>query len=217
MESRPVSSNQRDVHSDLKTVVEKHLKHRFLRPIPAWVSELAETLAREHADAPWVLDSGCGTGLSSVQLAKAHPQHWVLGIDQSEHRLGKQSETPPDNLRFVRTDLQDFWRALHHLHIEVDRHYLLYPNPWPKAHHLMRRWHGHSVWPHLLALKGHLELRTNWLLYAQEFEQALILSGHEQVVRNSLDNTEVLKNPLTLFEKKYAENGHLLTRVQVRL
>jgi len=217
LESKPVSSNQTQTHTELHSVVEKHLQTRFLRPIPTWVGELAETLVREHANAPWILDSGCGTGLSSIQLAKAYPQHWVLGIDQSEHRLGKLSEAPPENLRFVRADVQDLWRAFHRLNIEVDRHYLLYPNPWPKAHHFMRRWHGHPVWPHLLALKGHLELRTNWLLYAQEFEQALIISGHSNVLTTTLDNTHVLTNPMTLFEKKYAENQHVLTRLQLQL
>jgi tRNA G46 methylase TrmB len=217
VESKAVSSNQEQTHPDLQAVVEKHLNTRFLRPIPPWVSNLAETLVREHGEAPWILDSGCGTGLSSVQLAKAHPNHWVLGIDQSAHRLGKVAQAQPANLRLVRADAQDLWRALSQINVKVDQHYLLYPNPWPKAHHLMRRWHGHPVWPALLALKGKLELRTNWLVYAEEFEQALLLSGCKPVPKTILENAEVLKNPITLFEKKYAENQHVLTRLQVQL
>jgi len=217
VESKLVSSNQDQTHPDLKTVVEKHLNTRFLRPIPPWVSDLAETLVREHAQAPWILDSGCGTGLSSVKLANAHPNHWVLGIDQSAHRLGKVTQTQPANLRLVRADVQDLWRAFNQLNVEVDQHYLLYPNPWPKAHHFMRRWHGHPVWPALLALKGRLELRTNWLVYAEEFEQALLLSGYMVAMKTTLENAEVLKNPITLFEKKYAENQHALTRLQTQL
>ena len=81
----------------------------------------------------------------------------------------------------------------------------------------MRRWHGHPVWPNLLALKGRLELRTNWLVYAEEFEQALLLSGYKPAPKTTLENAEVLKNPITLFEKKYAENQHVLTQLQVQL
>ena len=33
-----------------------------------------------------------------------------------------------------------------------EQHYLLYPNPWPKAKHLQRRVHGHGSFPLLLQL-----------------------------------------------------------------
>jgi tRNA G46 methylase TrmB len=34
----------------------------------------------------------------------------------------------------------------------IHSHYLLYPNPYPKSKHLQRRWHGHPIFPVILAL-----------------------------------------------------------------
>ena len=49
------------------------------------------------------------------------------------------------------------------------RHYVLYPNPWPKIGHLARRWHGHAVFPDLLALGGVFECRSNWRIYIEKW------------------------------------------------
>jgi tRNA (guanine-N7-)-methyltransferase len=217
VDSKPVTSQQTGPHDSLDSVVLKHLHHRWRRPLPDWVQQLADDSLQQHADAPWILDSGCGTGLSTLQLARAFPEHWVIGIDQSAHRLGRISTNPPANLRYLRVDAQDFWRALHLRHIRLSRHYLLYPNPWPKAHHLMRRWHGHPVWPTLLAMGGVLELRSNWPVYVQEFGRALALSTDAAVHMDTLDNTDALQQPLTLFEKKYAASGHAIARLRCDL
>jgi hypothetical protein len=48
---------------------------------------------------------------------------------------------------FVRADLVDYWRLLAEAGIGLARHYILYPNPWPKIGHLARRWHAHPVFP----------------------------------------------------------------------
>jgi len=44
----------------------------------------------------------------------------------------------------------------------VHSHYLLYPNPYPKSKHLQRRWHGHPIFPVILALGG--KLTNLWML-----------------------------------------------------
>jgi tRNA G46 methylase TrmB len=217
VDSKPVTSNQTGPHERLDAVVLKHLSHNWLRPIPNWVEQLADNCLQQHAGAPWILDSGCGTGLSSLHLARAFPDHWVLGVDQSAHRLNRVSTAQPDNLRYLRADVQDFWRALQVRQIRLARHYLLYPNPWPKSQHLMRRWHAHPVWPALLALGGVLELRSNWPLYVQEFGQALALSTGATVHVDSLSNTDMLQQPLTLFEKKYAASDHAIVRLRCDL
>ncbi len=95
----------------------------------------------------------------------------------------------------------------------MQRHYLLYPNPWPKSAHLKRRWHGHPVFPHLLALGGELEARSNWRLYLEELAAALALAGITASVTPVADTEETL----TDFEEKYRLSGHQLWRLSATL
>ena len=157
-----------------------------------------------------ILDSGCGVGQSTRILAEQHPQHWVIGIDQSEHRITKQSARNPDNMILVRANCVDFWRLALADGWQLDKHFLLFPNPWPKKEHLQRRWHGHPVFPTLLKLGGYLELRTNWHLYALEFQTAL---GHLGYSLSEVETYLPGDNYLTPFEKKYHESGQELFRL----
>ena len=91
--------------------------------------------------------------------------------------------------------------------ITLHGHWLLYPNPWPKASQFKRRVHGHGAFPVLLALGGRLELRTNWAVFAQEFHQAAALIGMD-----GQTDSFVPHSPMTLFERKYWERGHTLWR-----
>jgi len=88
------------------------------------------------------------------------------------------------------------------------RHYLLYPNPWPKIGQLARRWHGHPVFPTIVALGGELECRSNWRIYIEEFALALTqLSGQPLQCE-----AYAPASPITPFEKKYLASGHELWR-----
>jgi tRNA G46 methylase TrmB len=84
--------------------------------------------------------------------------------------------------------------------------FLLYPNPWPKSEHLLRRWHAHPVLPAILALGGEIELRSNWRTYADEFAEALRVCGRRVAC------TELVagQSPLTPFEAKFLASGHAL-------
>ena len=114
-----------------------------------------------RAGRPLILDSGCGVGQSTAKLALRFVDSYVLGIDKSAARLGRSPELPEDAC-LVRAELVDGWRLLASRGERLARHDLLYPNPWPKIGHLARRWHGHAVFPELLALGGVLECRSNW-------------------------------------------------------
>lgn len=116
-------------------------------------------------------------------------------------------------MRRVRARAEDIWSLLAADGVRVARHFLLYPNPWPKAAHLKHRWHGHPVFPTLLSLGGRLELRTNWQTYAEEFRRAAGICGMatQPVVSFSV------ASPLTPFERKYAESGHRLYRLCLNL
>lgn len=167
-----------------------------------------------NPESPLLLDAGCGTGESALRLAQRYPDHFVFGVDQSADRLGRQkTQALPDNLCLVRADLVDFWRLLAEQKVRLSKHFMLYPNPWPKKKHLGRRWHGHPVFPVCLALGGELECRSNWRVYIEEMAWALSrLSGQSVLLEDLLP-----EQPLTPFEHKYQRSGHGLWRCRVDL
>ena len=159
------------------------------------------------------MDSGCGTGVSSVRLAQAYPDYLIVGVDKSAHRLQNIAVTSlPENCIVVRADLEDFWQLTADHQWQLAKHFILYPNPWPKQRHLQRRWHGSAAFPLLPKLGGMLELRTNWHIYALEFATALHYAGQRCTVA-PLPVTE----PLTPFEAKYFASGHSLWRCSADL
>lgn len=209
--SRAPYSNQTGPHPDLDRVVLRHLQSGYRRPITAASREVFEGLRScvEQHHGGLILDAGCGNGRSSAALAARHPRALVIGVDKSPRRLqGPLADRAchrRGNLILCRANLLDFWRLAADAGWTLDRHYLLYPNPWPKKRHLRRRWHGHAVWPSILALGGRLELRSNWKIYVLEFARALSLAG-TGCETGSLPVDE----PLTPFEEKYHRSGHRL-------
>lgn len=162
-----------------------------------------------------ILDSGCGVGISTRQLAQIFPSHLVIGVDRSADRLARDHGPLPDNALLIRADLCDFWRLAFDAGWQLDRHYLLYPNPYPKAGHLKRRWQGHPVFLTLMALGGQLELRSNWAVYVQEFASAItIVTGLPTPGVECYSPNEQF---LTPFEKKYHDSGQTLWRCNTLL
>lgn len=211
--SRPVASNQHAVNRNLRRLVLRHLSTPFRRPV-APHNEAAFAQAdeawRQHRGA-LILDSGCGNGESTRRLALHHPQALVVGVDKSAHRLGSSAARhcpAPGNCLLVRADLIDFWRLALDAGWVLARHYLLYPNPWPKRRHLGRRWCAHPVFPVLLALGGRLEVRSNWEIYVHEFAQATAIATGRPAATEKLPP----RPPLTPFEAKYRASGHHLFR-----
>lgn len=211
--SAAVRSNQTTLHRALTATVQRHLRSPWQAPIAdhdrrafdrarAWVAERGD-------DRPLWLDSGCGTGRAAVTLARRSPEALVVGLDQSEKRLSRgfnRFSPLPENVLLLRSDCSGFWRLAVAAGWQPARHYLLYPNPWPKSGHLKRRWHGHPVFPVLPALGGTLLLRSNWELYVREMAAALTLMGQTATVtKRGADEA-----PLTDFEDKYRHSGHAL-------
>ncbi len=213
-----VSSSQAGVHIHLVKHLRRHLASRWAQPLHQPTVEVFLQLRDEgvlSAGSPVILDSGCGTGSSSLRLARMYPDHLVIGVDQSLARLSKSGAGEElfqkDNCVLIRAELSAFWRLLFETGINIDRHYLLYPNPWPKPAHLKRRWHGHPVFPVLLALGGEIELRCNWEIYAQEFALAAnyALGTAVTVVKITPENG------ISPFERKYLERQQVLYAVKV--
>jgi len=212
---RRVDSNQSGLHPRLAERVRRHLLHPYRRPVAEHnrraFEQAAERLA-EH-DGPLLLDSFCGVGASTALLACRHPEALVVGLDKSARRLARHGHhlpasaggRLPDNCLLVRAEVDDFWRLAAEAGWRPQAHYLLYPNPWPKAAHLQRRVHGSPVFPHLLELGGRIELRSNWRLYLEECAAALALAEWTARLRPLPPAP-----PWTPFERKYAAAGQSL-------
>ncbi len=168
------------------------------------------TLGTETRDL--IVDSGCGTGDSTLALAACYPQCWVIGIDQSAARLRRYAPegfAVRGNAVIVRAELASFWRLFNAAGLHARRHYLLYPNPWPKAAQVGRRWQGHPVFFDLLRTADCIELRSNWQVYVEEFALALRFAGLD----DARAEPYAAELPLTPFERKYRDSGHALWRV----
>ncbi len=206
-----IKTAQTEVHQDLSAVVARHAAHPFLKPMSTHNLAAFERMLAAWADsgfAPLIVDAGCGVGESTLHIAREHPECFVVGVDQSEVRIKTHKswwrEAMPSNLIWLRADLVDFWRLLHaelqRRETALFKHFILYPNPYPKIGQLHKRWHGHSVFPTIVALGGALEVRSNWGVYVQEFAQAVTqLSGRAPLV----DGAFTPNAAITPFERKY--------------
>ena len=176
-----------------------------------------------------ILDSGCGTGESTIHIARRFPNNPVIGIDKSGMRLNKAGnpvqtagEDVPRNAFWIRAELLDFWRlALDRVKAGewvIPYHAVYYPNPWPKQSEATRRFHMHPIFPTLLALGQTTELRTNWEIYAREFaEAARIVLSANAASANAQITCEPFEPiaPETAFERKYKEARQTLWKVVI--
>jgi len=215
--SHEIITNQTGVHEHLIDIVEKHLEHPFQKPIHARSLEGFKAVEKQVSalGKPIIFDSCCGVGDSTVNLAKLYPNHFIIGMDKSGHRLNKNEcyeQHGVDNFMLLRTDLNDFWRLAVDAQMLPEKHYILYPNPWPKSKHVKRRWHGAAVFPSIIALGGELEMRSNWSLYLQEFAVALDVAGKQGLVEEFMP-----QQTITPFERKYQASGQALFKLKATL
>ncbi|CAL60362.1 Putative tRNA (guanine-N(7)-)-methyltransferase [Herminiimonas arsenicoxydans] len=197
----------------------RHATHVFQKPITDYnraAFQHSMTAWQQAGAKPLILDAACGVGLSSLHLATQFPDHFVIGVDQSADRIARNTHWPhpmPSNVLRLRADLVDYWRLLLQSGVPLVRHYILYPNPWPKIGHLARRWQGHPVFPTIVALGGVLECRSNWRIYVEEFGTALQQLTQQPVACEAY----VPERAITPFEQKYQASGHALWRCRIAL
>lgn len=212
-----IQTAQQTVHTDLETIVRKHQQHPFQKPIAAHAQAVWQLLKQElQANrGRLILDNGCGTAQSTQYLQQQYPDHLIIACDKSLARLQRNPFAPwapeqlvlsVDNVRLCRVDCVDFIRLCAAAQCEFAQHYMFYPNPWPKAKHVMRRWHGHPVFPNLLAVSQALHVRSNWVIYIEEFAQACALFPGWQGQVSFMQEAE----GITAFEQKYISVGEPL-------
>jgi len=218
--SRSIITNQTGIHEKLNKLVAKHLSHPFKKPYQPHTQQafqemdtLVKAFLQTNPTGEVILDACCGVGQSSRILAQQNPQALVIGVDKSAHRINRDIEGFTEengynaqNFHLVRADLNDFYRLVKAAKWPVIKHYILYPNPWPKSKHLQRRWHGSAVFPQMTAIGNVLILRSNWRLYLEEFQQA----AKQIPLHGELSQVNVAEEQaLTPFEAKYQASGQV--------
>jgi tRNA (guanine-N7-)-methyltransferase len=94
----------------LNTVVTKHVNSldRYLskKPIAGHTRAAFDQLQQQNPDllvkakdSKLILDSGCGTGRSSLVLGELYPESFVIGVDRSMVRLRKNPKVPRNRSR----------------------------------------------------------------------------------------------------------------------
>lgn len=211
-DSKVIVTNQPGLHEKLTEIVAKHIEHPSQKPIQAHTQQAFDEINAivQAFDGDIILDSCCGVGQSTRLLAKSNPNALVIGVDKSAHRINRNVDEVcldngqgiVENYHLVRADLNDFYRLVVAANWPVTQHFILYPNPWPKAKHIKRRWHGSAVFPQIIAVGDEIILRSNWQLYLQEFQVAAGIAGFVGSISQVSD-----KQPLTPFEAKYRASG----------
>lgn len=211
--SKAIVSNQPGIHEKLDEIVQKHLAHPSQKPIQTHTQQAfdeMDKLVKAH-DGEIILDSCCGVGQSTRLLAQNNPQALVIGVDKSLNRLTRNIEgeyknaegKAVSNYQLIRADLNDFYRLVALANWPIAKHYILYPNPWPKAKHIQRRWHGSAVFPDIMKIGKTLILRSNWRLYLEEFQQAATWVE----VKGDIVEVDPHTPSFTPFEAKYQASG----------
>ena len=231
---RPIAEHTREAFAEVEEFVKKFYDARnngqpqqeqnekLWIPSPIALRTPGSRMTAEPSDAgiaplAVILDSGCGTGESTIHIARRFPNIPVIGIDKSCARLNKAGnpsqtagEEVPANAFWIRAELLDFWRlALDRVKSgewTIPYHAVYYPNPWPKQSEATRRFHMHPIFPTLLALGNVTELRTNWEIYAREFAEAARIVFEE---RTSIASKELYGSPSSLRSvEDESKNGH---------
>jgi tRNA (guanine-N7-)-methyltransferase len=176
--------------------------------------EVAEFFGRS---APLHVDLGCGDGSFLCEIAQQFPKTNFLGIERLTKRVEKvrRKAEKIENVRVLRADTLF---AVRYLLPEssVEAFYLLFPDPWPKRRHQLRRIFTTDFLDAIaVALEQHgvLRVATDQFDYFQQIERLSRAHQQFQVIPLSPDDAVL---PVTKFERKFGEQGAPIHRLTLR-
>ena len=174
----------------------------------------------EHSDNPIHVEIGMGKGQFLLTLAKEHPEINYIGIERYSSVLLRALEqydrneeySHMPNIRFICMDAKTLPEVFSVG--EIDKIYLNFSDPWPKARHARRRLTSREYFDRydkILAYDGVVEFKTDNLdLFEFSLEQAE-LAGWVLIAKTyDLHNDPTLNrgNVMTEYEEKFAGKGH---------
>jgi tRNA (guanine-N7-)-methyltransferase len=170
--------------------------------------------------APLEVDLGCGDGSFLAQMAHGFPERDFVGVEKLLGRVRsacrKIAARGLPNARILRTDIQAAVTELLPPGSVAVCH-LLFPDPWPKRRHHVRR----TVSPEwlrsvarVLTAGGFIRLVTDDADYFAHMQRAL--AAVPELRRD--DDHDARAYPVTTFEKRFRDRGlpiHFLVGVKV--
>lgn len=175
---------------------------------------------KEHF--PCALEIGCGKGGFICQLAKRNPDRFYIALEVSTGALITAMERAIsekiENIRFINanaTMLGDLFQKG-----EIDRIYLNFSDPWPKARHYKRRLTYRSfleLYRSILTDDGAIEFKTdNRALFDFSLEEFEACQMRITELTYDLHNSEYNENNIvTEYEKTFSEKGFTINRAVV--
>ena len=176
--------------------------------------DVAELFGRS---VPLHVDLGCGDGSFLREMAQQFPKTNFLGIERLAKRVEKvrRKAEKIENVRVLRADSLF---AVRYLLSEssVETFYLLFPDPWPKRRHQLRRIFSRDFLDAIaVALERHgvLRVATDQIDYFQQVERISRAHLQFQVVPPSPDDAIL---PVTKFERKFRGQNLPIYRLTLR-
>lgn len=181
-----------------------------------------QIFGNEH---PVHIEIGMGKGQFILNMAKAHPDINYIGIERYSSVLLRALEMYDQedyqellNIRFICMDAREIADVF--APGEVDRIYLNFSDPWPKARHAKRRLTSKEFlarYENVLKPKGHLEFKTdNRDLFAFSLEE-IGEAEHWEILAHTFDlhhDEEMCRgNIMTEYEQKFSTKGNPIHKV----
>jgi tRNA (guanine-N7-)-methyltransferase len=175
--------------------------------------DVAELFGRS---APLHVDLGCGDGSFLCEMAQQFPRRNFLGIERLTKRVEKvrRKAEKIENVRVLRADTLFTVRYLLP-ECSVQTFNLLFPDPWPKRRHQLRRIFTRDFLDAIAAAlekHGLLRVATDQLDYFHQIERLSRAHLQFQAVTRSRDAVI----PVTKFERKFREQGVPIYRLTLR-
>ena len=162
-----------------------------------------------ESDLPIVLEIGSGKGKFIVELASLNQDKYFVAMERDINVcyriLEKQQDLKLPNLAIIPIDAKDL--NLYFNPNSVEKIYLNFSDPWPKARHHKRRLTAESflkIYESILTTNGELEFRTDHLDLFNDSIEYLKTSSFK-ITWQSLDAP--LRTAVSEYELKKRENG----------
>ena len=179
----------------------------------------AEVFGNDH---PIHIEVGMGKGQFIIEMAKRNPEINYIGIEKYSSVLVRAVEKLEDfeqnNLRLIRMDAENIEEVFDK--DEVDRIYLNFSDPWPKARHARRRLTSNEffkLYDKVLTADGTVEFKTdNRPLFDFSVEE---LKTSELFVLDQLsydlhnDSKMNQGNIMTEYEAKFSSMGNPICKL----
>ncbi len=172
--------------------------------------------------APLHIEIGTGKGRFITGMAKANPDINYIGIELQDSvivtALDKIIEDELPNVKLMNVNAVDLQKYFEDG--EIDRVYLNFSDPWPKARHAKRRLTFESflkIYESILVKNGEIHFKTDnqglFEFSLMSFSQYGLLLKE---VSLDLHNSNYEGNIMTEYEEKFSQKGNRIFRCEVQ-